>query len=75
MRVSKRMSCEEAAYTPVFDLQMLLPSVASSLEPRPACLRRVALESDFFPTWDVYFDSFQARARGERDRRCSGYNI
>ena len=31
----KRMSCEEVAYTPEFDFRILLPSVASSFEPRP----------------------------------------
>jgi len=61
------MSWEEAAYTPVFDLQMLLPSVASSFEPRPVCRRRVVLESDFVSDLGRIFDSIQARGRGERD--------
>jgi len=58
-RVSKRMDWEEVAYTPAFERRLLLPSVASSFEPRPVCLRRVAWSPTLFPTWGVYLTVFR----------------
>jgi len=54
------VSGEEVTYTPVSEFQIPLPSVASPFEPRPVCLRRAALESDFVSVLGRMFDSIQA---------------
>ena len=70
--VSKGMSWEEVAYTPAFERRLLLPSVASSFEPRPVCLRQVALESDFISDLRRRFWQYWG-ARSRRKRLTLGW--